>query len=114
MAENKYRRQVVKIYQHIIAKNPSKGITVALIQRAPETLKTVIFNIYGETVYYMPGALLEGCCHNLTALPLQWEGWGDAAGREGRKSNRETGRVGAGTFFFQSPPVQCETIYFTL
>lgn len=64
MAENKYRRQVVKIYQHIMAKNPPTGITVALIQTAPETLKTVIFNIYGETVYYMPGALLEVCCSN--------------------------------------------------
>lgn len=89
MAENKYRRQNVKIYQHIIAKNPSKGITVALIQRAPETLKTVIFNIYGETVYYMPGALLEGCCHSPDSPASLCSGEGRGMQRGGGAGRQE-------------------------
>ena len=117
MAENKYRQQVVKIYQHIMAKNPSMGITVALIQTAPETLKTVIFNIYGERVYYMPGALLEVCCSNPdspASLCSGEDGGMQGVGRKAGSESRETRRVDAHTFFFQSLAVQCESIHFTL
>lgn len=105
----------MKIYLHIIAKNPSKDITVGLIQRAPETLKTVIFNIYGETVYHLPGALLEVCGHNpdSPASLCSREGGGMRRGG-GRKAGREQKNSESGCSPFPFSIASCETVQFTL